>query len=200
MRTVGSNKRDTAAQILDVAERLVQTRGFNAVSYAAVAADLKITTAALHYHFPGKAELGAALIERYAFRFFAALGALDAQAGDSGQKVSGYVALYADVLSEKRMCLCGMLAAEFETLPPAMQHAVIAFFDRNEAWLAGVLEEGRAHEALQFGGTALDEAQSIISALEGAMLIARSRDDLGRFQQAADRLLVGLRAIPTATS
>ena len=31
---------DTASQILDVAERLVQTRGFNAFSYADIAAEL----------------------------------------------------------------------------------------------------------------------------------------------------------------
>ena len=32
-------------EILDVAERLVQTRGFNGFSYADVASELKITTA-----------------------------------------------------------------------------------------------------------------------------------------------------------
>ena len=53
---------DTAAEILDVAERLVQVRGFNGFSYGDVASELKITTAALHYHFAGKAELGEALI------------------------------------------------------------------------------------------------------------------------------------------
>ena len=46
---------DTATQILDVAERLVQVRGFNGFSYADVAAELNITKAALHYHFAGKA-------------------------------------------------------------------------------------------------------------------------------------------------
>ena len=60
---------DTAVRILDVAERLVQVHGFNGFSYADIAADLQITKAALHYHFPGKAELGEALIVRYAERF-----------------------------------------------------------------------------------------------------------------------------------
>ena len=60
---------DTATQILDVAERLVQERGFNGFSYADVAKELDISKAALHYHYPGKAELGEALIERYAARF-----------------------------------------------------------------------------------------------------------------------------------
>ena len=63
------NSSGTAARILDIAEQLVQVRGFNAFSYADIAAQLKITKAALHYHFAGKAELGEALIARYATRF-----------------------------------------------------------------------------------------------------------------------------------
>ena len=63
----------TAAQILDTAEGLVQERGFNGFSYADVARELGVTKAALHYHFASKAELGDALIDRYAERFFAAL-------------------------------------------------------------------------------------------------------------------------------
>jgi TetR/AcrR family transcriptional repressor of nem operon len=33
----------------------VQIRGFNGFSYADVAGELSLTTASLHYHFPGKA-------------------------------------------------------------------------------------------------------------------------------------------------
>ena len=43
----------------------MQTRGYNAFSYADVAAELNLTKAALHYHFAGKAELGEALVTRY---------------------------------------------------------------------------------------------------------------------------------------
>ena len=46
------------SRILDVAERLVQTRGFNGFSYADIAAEVGITKASLHYHFATKAELG----------------------------------------------------------------------------------------------------------------------------------------------
>ena len=41
------------------------------------------------------------------------------------------------------MCLCGMLAAEYQTLPEPMRDAVIAFFDANEAWVEKVLADGR---------------------------------------------------------
>ena len=46
----GHDDAGTASKILDVAERLVQVRGFNGFSYADIAAELHITKAALHYH------------------------------------------------------------------------------------------------------------------------------------------------------
>ncbi len=83
-------KSDTATQILDVAERLAQVRGFNAFSYADVAAELKITNAALHYHFAGKSDLGAALIARYASRFAEALRAVESRVTDAAGRLDAY--------------------------------------------------------------------------------------------------------------
>ncbi len=182
----------TAGRILDVAQRLVQQRGFNGFSYADVATELHITKASLHYHFAGKGELGEALIARYAARFLEALAAIDARKSDGRAKLDAYASIYADVLSEQRMCLCGMLAADYETLPKPMREAVIRFFDDNEAWLQAVLEEGRSDGRLHFNGSAANAARLIISALEGAMLVARPYGDPERFQAAAARLLGSL--------
>jgi TetR/AcrR family transcriptional regulator, transcriptional repressor for nem operon len=90
------------------------------------------------------------------------------------------------------MCLCGMLAAEYQTLPQPMQDSVIGFFDHNETWLEGVLEQGRRDGSLQFAGSARDTARMIVGGLEGAMLVARPYGDIARFQAAAANLLAGL--------
>jgi TetR/AcrR family transcriptional regulator, transcriptional repressor for nem operon len=180
---------DTATAILDTAERLVQQRGFNGFSYADVAAELGVTKAGLHYHFAGKAELGEALMTRYAERFAEALAEIDARETSAPAKLKSYAALYGDVLNARRMCLCGMLAAEYETLPPRMQEVVLRFFDANERWLVGVLESGQQDGSLSFRQSPADAARLIVSALEGAMLVARPFADLGRFEAAADGLL-----------
>jgi len=183
---------DTATRILDVAERLVQVRGFNGFSYADVASELGITKPSLHYHFAGKAELGEALIGRYAARFAEALAEIDREGGDAATKLDAYAGLYADVLREKRMCLCGMLAADYDTLPKPMRDAVIGFFDDNEVWLTRVLGQGEDEGSLRLGGSASEAAQAIIGGLEGALLIARPYGDVDRFQAAATRLLTGI--------
>ena len=106
-----------------------RTRGYNAFSYADVAAELDVTKAALHYHFSNKAELGEALLRRYVARFADALATIDVEIADAPQKIASYAEVYADVLQRERMCLCGMLAAEFETLPEPMRALVVGFFD-----------------------------------------------------------------------
>jgi len=183
---------DTSQRILDIAERLVQTRGFNGVSYADIAEALKVTKASLHYHYPAKADLGKELIERYERNFLSALAKIDAQSKDAREKLRRYSAIYADVLSADRMCLCGMLAAEFATLPKPMRDPMRHFFDENERWLTAVLQQGKRDKSLKFSGTAAEAAQTIIGTLEGAMMIARSYGDASRFTAVSERLLTNL--------
>jgi TetR/AcrR family transcriptional regulator, transcriptional repressor for nem operon len=192
------NDAGTASRILDVAEHLVQVRGFNGFSYADIAAELRITKAALHYHFAGKADLGEALITRYAGRFADALAGVGAGGDDASTKLAAYADLYLQVLRDRRMCLCGMLAAEYQTLPEPMRDAVIKFFDQNETWLENVLAQGREDGSLQFAGSARDTARMVVGGLEGAMLVARPYGDIARFQAAAANLLAGLAPRETA--
>ena len=185
-------KRDTAQRILDIAEELVRVRGFNAFSYADVAAELGITKASLHYHFSGKGELGQALVGRYSQRFVRALHEIDTETEDAPAKLAAYAGLYADALQGNGMCLCGMLAADYQTLPEPMRDSVLAFFDENETWLARVLEQGRTDDTLAFERPARDTARMIISTLEGGMLVARPYGEVSRFQDTATALLAGL--------
>jgi TetR/AcrR family transcriptional repressor of nem operon len=182
----------TPTRILEVAEGLVQARGFNGFSYADISAEVGITKAALHYHFPGKADLGLALITRYASRFTEALARIDRTAAAPADRLAEYARLYDRVLVQSRMCLCGMLAAEYQTLPVPMQAAVAGFFDANESWVEKVLEDGRQDGSLRFGGTARETARVIVACLEGAMLVARPSGDPNRLRSIAASLLAGL--------
>jgi TetR/AcrR family transcriptional repressor of nem operon len=188
----GSATAGTSQRILDVAERLVQTRGFNGFSYADIASALTLTKASLHYHFPTKAELGKRLIERYEAGFLKALEEIDRTTPDARDKLRRYAKIYADVLRNDRMCLCGMLAAEYATLPKPMKTEMRHFFDENERWLTRVLEAGRASGSLRFTGSALDVARALLGSLEGAMMIARSYGEVARLETVAERLIAEL--------
>ena len=183
---------DTSQRILDVAERLVQTRGFNGFSYADIAETLRVTKASLHYHFPSKADLGRRLIERYEQTFLGALGAIDASGAAPRERLKRYAGIYAAVLRDNRMCLCGMLASDYATLPRPMKDEVKHFFDENERWLGAVLDAGRKDGSLEFKGAAVEIARAMVGSLEGAMMLARSYGDPTRFDAAAERLIASL--------
>lgn len=191
---MATKQKDMSERILDVAEALVQTRGFNAFSYADIAKALSVTKASLHYHYATKAALGQRLIARYTEGFLAALADVDARAQNGRDALLAYVQIYADVLAKNRMCLCGMLAADYATLPKPMRDGVRAFFDANEAWLVRTLARGRAQGVLSFAGDDVENARALAGALEGAMLIARSYGEPQRFTRSATLSIEALSA------
>jgi TetR/AcrR family transcriptional repressor of nem operon len=183
----------TASRILDIAERLVQTRGHNGFSYADISSELRIRNASVHYHFPSKTDLGKRLIGRYRENFMAALAGLERESGDARQRLRRYVDLWTGVLRDRdRMCLCGMMAADIATLPKGIRAELKRFFDANEAWLVRVLEEGQKAKTLRLATSPKIEARLLTMGLEGAMLIARSYGENRRFEEVAHRLLAGL--------
>lgn len=191
-RVRSATKTETPDQILDIAQRLVQTRGYNAFSYADISQSLGITKASLHYHFPSKAELGKRLIERYTRTFTRALADIETSSRGAPAKLRKYVALYGKVLRNDRMCLCGMLAAEQTTLPKPMQSELRQFFDENEHWLTSVLADGQAEKQLHLKYSPRETARLLVGSLEGAMMLARSLGDTARFAARAEHLLSAL--------
>ena len=185
----------TASRILDSAEHLVQSRGYNAFSYADVAAELHITKAALHYHFAGKAELGEALLRRYAERFAEALDAIDAepatgpaQACRLRRPVSRRFATSADVpLRDARRRVPDPARVDAGTLWSSSSTT------KRPGWRA-ILEQGRQEGTLSFEGSTSEAARFVVAALEGAMLVALPFGDVARFQEATKSLIAGLRS------
>src|SRR5215475_2801136 len=112
--TAPKQKSDTADKILDLAETLIQTRGYSAFSYQDISDGLGIRKASIHYHFPSKTNLGIAVVDRYVTRFGAALAALAADESLSSMAVLElYVEPYASFAdTADRVCLCGALAGE----------------------------------------------------------------------------------------
>ena len=184
---------ETREAVLDVARELLQTRGLNAFSFRDVAALVRIKTASVHYHFPTKGDLCRALIAKQREDVEAALDRIDAEEDDPRRKLARYVSVFRATLEEgNRMCLCGMLAADFTTLEPAIVEDLRRSFEDHESWLKGVLAEGKKSGVLHFSGSPKDEARLLLSSLEGAMLIARTFEDLGRFETSALGLLARL--------
>lgn len=181
---------ETAQRILGVAQRMIQSQGYNGFSFRDIAAEIGIKSASVHYHYATKGDLGAAVAARYAARFVAWLERIVTEGRDARHRLILYVGLFrAAVVEDGRMCLCGMLGAESEALPPEVLNEAHQFFTRNIAWLRNVFESGASDNTLVFTGAAEDHARLVLAALEGAMVFARVSRDPKMFDRIAETVL-----------
>src|SRR6516225_4203060 len=175
----------TVDRVVEAATSVVQTRGYNGFSYADIADMVGIRKASVHHHFAGKGDLGQETASRYRRAFGEALADIESGTDDPVVRLGRYAELYARQLSEHgRMCLCGMLAAEYETLPAPVQDEVRGFFDEQRAWLARVLAGERRPPA-----DARRRADVFLAGLEGALLVARTDGSIARFRRIARDLV-----------
>jgi len=185
----------TTDQLLDVAQELAQTRGYNAFSYRDLAERVGIRSASIHHHFPAKGDLGRALVARYRDRFSDALRRIGAGTGDAPAKLAAYVDLFRATYEHGgRLCLGGMFAADLPTLPTEVQEQVRGFYADNEAWLTRLLDAGRRASQLHFEGAPRDAAAALLDGLEGALLAARAHGSSARFARASRWLLLSVGA------
>ena len=105
-------ERSTRDLILDAAEELLQRRSYNAFSYQHIAVQLGIRNAAIHYHFPSKADLGTALIRRYRQRYQETIQRLESECRDCWGLLQGFFSIYRAYLEAGDMvCPGGVLGA-----------------------------------------------------------------------------------------
>lgn len=187
-----ATKATKAEEILDAAEGLARRGGYHGFSFRDVAGRVGIKSASVHYHFPTKADLGAAVARRYTDRFLDALGDPADPAAVPGELIGRYAAAFRHALvTERLMCLCGMLGSEVAALPAEVAAEAKRFFERNIDWLEAVLsrrENGPAADR----AASRREALTILAALEGASILAHTLEDPSVFDRVVEAVTTAL--------
>jgi len=169
-------KLDTRQAILDAGQAVVQARGYNALSFRELAKTVGIKSASIHYHFPTKGDLGAALARRYTETAAKAFDQFLAAAPDAAGRMRLYTGVFrAALVNDNRMCLCGILAAEKADLPGEVMVEVDKFIALNVDWLARALDLS--------GPDAAQKALAVLSAVNGAQLMARGGGDVAIYDR-----------------
>jgi len=117
---------DITIAIMDAAERRMRIGGFSGFSFREIAADVGIKSSSVHYHFPTKEDLAAAVIRRYT-------ADVSDRMDQELQKDKDPVHVWTETfrgkwISQGKMCPCTMLAAASLDLPEKVATEVKRFF------------------------------------------------------------------------
>ncbi|MDR5812376.1 MULTISPECIES: TetR/AcrR family transcriptional regulator [unclassified Caballeronia] len=172
--------------LLEHAQTLLMTRGYNAFSYRDLAELVGVKTSSIHYYFPAKEDLALEAVNAYSADLMSSVYAIDSSA-PADKKLDRYAKVFGRILGGgNQVCLCGMLAADIESLPDKVRQAVQAYFKANENWLAKVLAEGEAQDTLDAGGKPEAAARTLYAAFQGGLLASRLFQVRARLEEIAD--------------
>lgn len=177
----------TVDRIVGAAEARVRAGGYHGFSFREIASDIGIKSASVHHHFATKEDLGVAVAEQYTDRFLEALGDPTDQSKTVALLLSHYVQTFRSALmTDGKMCLCGVLATESAGLPEPVRVAAKSFFDRNLLWLETVITRRKSRKSKK---AIQAEAMTLLAALEGAMMLTISMDSIDAFDAVAKAII-----------
>ena len=169
--TTASNTRE---QIIDKAFQLMLQRGLNGFSYRDISEPLGVKNAAIHYHFPNKMDLIAALIDENHQVLKKSTSEFMAYGGPARPQLEG---LFAFTMHQcqcgRPICMVGALAIDYDDLSDDIKDANDSFLKDSLKWLGKVLETGREREEFTFEGSAERKSMSILAMIQGARQMAR---------------------------
>jgi TetR/AcrR family transcriptional repressor of nem operon len=165
---------DIKTAIMDAAQRRIQLGGFGGFSFREIAADVGIKSSSVHYHFPTKDDLGAAVIRRWTEK-------ASEHIDEALEKDPNPVRVWTEILggtahSELRMCPCTVLGAAAQNLPEQVAAAVKSFFKMCE-------------EKMMSQGLSRSDASKLLSTLVGAIVVATALGDSAEYDRATNDLL-----------
>lgn len=184
---------DRRTQILDLAQSLIQTQGYNAFSFKDLAQGVGIRTASVHYHFPSKAELGAQVMQRYRDQLQDSFAAWDTLP-DAPARLRAFVDSYRQTQARGAICLCGSLASDIGTLDAPIREPVQDYLGQSEVWLAACIQGGLDSGTLHSPLPAETLAKGLLASLQGALILSRTQQTHAALDAAAESFFAAVLA------
>jgi TetR/AcrR family transcriptional repressor of nem operon len=163
---------DISEAIMDAAERRMRIGGYGGFSFREIAADVGVKSSSVHYHFPTKEKLGAAVIRRYTERV---VQYFDKELATGLNPIKVWTRAFRGTLHSERMCPCTILAAGSRDLPPEVMAEVHRYFKV-------------CLDKLVTAGLSPDSAVQLLATITGAMVVANALDDIAAYDRATSEL------------
>jgi TetR/AcrR family transcriptional repressor of nem operon len=166
---------DVKTEIMDAAERRIQAGGFGGFSFRELAEDVGIKSSSVHYHFPTKEDLTAAVVRRWSDH---TSQAIDHALQKDSDPVRAWTRAFRGVAHSKaHMCPCTVLGAAAQDLPDQVASEVKAFF-------------GMCRSKLVSQGLSPTKAAEFLSTIAGALVLANALRDPSEYDRATSGLQI----------
>lgn len=161
----------TRTEILDLAEQLIRSKGYNSFSYKDISSALNIKNAAIHYYFPAKHDLGKAIINRTRLRFAQHLS--EWKTASPRQQLEQFITTYEKSNEQELVCFMGSLGPSYKTLPESMQTELTTASFEIRSWVRIILKAGLADGSFKFDEKVEEKSDAIVSSLLASLILNR---------------------------
>lgn len=176
-----------AQEIIQRANELLASGGYNGFSYADIAELVDVRKASIHHHFPAKVDLVKATVVQHRQAMRRGLQSLNESIPDPYARLVAYSRYWADCIQESNppICICALLAAELPSIPAEVAEEVTGHFNDLQTWLEQTMTEGAAKGVMRLAETPPGEAAMFMASIHGGMLSARATGNALLFWQIA---------------
>ena len=155
-----------------LATEQTQRGGVHSVTLRELGNAVGIKSPSVLYHFKNKDTLVFEITQDYVQRVQQTLSEIERRHTGAKKRLLAAVDMFLDVQGKHELCLCTMLAAEAHEVDERTQNLLREFFTGLEAWIARALRADGGKTLTP--GQASAQAQLILTALEGAMLLDKA--------------------------
>lgn len=167
-------------QLLSHAQILIRQRGYNGFSYRDLAERVGIKPTSIDHYFASKDDLLIEAIVSYTAEHTRLMQHIDATL-PAIERLSHYAAMF-DATPPDQVSLCGMLGADFGSLPDRVIRVVQSFYRLHETWLAKLVADGQSDGTLEWRADPEAGGRYLFSAFQGALLSSRLFEMPSRLQ------------------
>ncbi|MEO6721083.1 MAG: TetR/AcrR family transcriptional regulator [Ferruginibacter sp.] len=168
-----TEKKDTREAILQLGAELIQQVGYNAFSYADIAKKLDIKNAAVHYHFPGKADLYENIVEGHIHNYTVLSQQMAQEDIPAKAKLERIFTRYGNLVDCDRICVIGAIASDYKTLPEKVRTKVATLVELVLKIVEKTLQEGKKNGEFTFKESARVQSLLIMTNLSAGVQLAR---------------------------
>ena len=163
-------------EILNSAQKLIQQKGINGMSYTDISKEVNIKNASIHHHFPTKEDLVNCLVKRFCAEFKTQVNEILTSSHKPKTKLQKFMRLFENTLLEgknDRACLCGMLCAELLSISEQTANLVREFLNESGRAISEILEEGVKQKSFSLCGNVKNTSDLFLATLEGGIFLSR---------------------------